>query len=263
MSVVEQQGVPVLERSSARPAGNAVGLARYRDLYLWMLIPMAIMQAGIFSDYWGDLTDNAWSVHVHYWTATLWYVFLILQPYYATHGQLARHRTNGMIGVFLAGGVAMTALSAMHRDIANAERSAQMPERFGPFEPWFFYGIAAVEIAMMSAFIVAVVQAIRHRKSQDDHAWWLISTVFIIMMPSLGRGLGIWLAALGVQGLDPSIYLTTVIIIALTLWAAKKYGRLNHPATYLAVGVNLFNLLFEPLGRWEWLQSVLRAVIKG
>jgi hypothetical protein len=51
MSVVEQQGVPGLERSGARLASDARGLARYRDLYLWMLIPMAIMQAGICSDY--------------------------------------------------------------------------------------------------------------------------------------------------------------------------------------------------------------------
>lgn len=34
-------------------------LERYNDLHLWMIIPMAIMQAGIFLDYWGDLTDNA------------------------------------------------------------------------------------------------------------------------------------------------------------------------------------------------------------
>src|SRR3954451_23348284 len=141
------------------------GLERYNDLYLWMVIPMAVMQIGIFRDYWGDLTDNAWAVHIHYWTATLWYLFLILQPYYATRRQFDRHRTNGIIGFFLAGGVALTALSALHRDIANAEQSATMRQQFGPFEPWFFYGIATVELVMMSAFIVAVVQAIRHRRS--------------------------------------------------------------------------------------------------
>lgn len=243
------------------------GLERYNDLYLWMLIPMAIMQIGIFRDYWGDLTDNAWAVHVHYWTATLWYLFLILQPYYATRRQFDRHRTNGIIGFFLAGGVALTALSALHRDIVSAERSAQMRDVFGPFEPWFFYGIAAVELVMMSAFIIAVIQAIRGRRSLHDHAWWLISTVFIIMMPALGRGVGVlWGLVFGKD--DPgqvtySIYVTTAIIVALLSWAARRYGRVNHPATWLALGVNLFNLLFEPLGRWEWLQGVLRMMIKG
>ncbi|HKX93001.1 MAG TPA: hypothetical protein VJM15_11340 [Sphingomicrobium sp.] len=243
------------------------GLNRYNDLYLWMIIPMAIMQIGIFYDYWGDFTENAWAVHVHYWSATLWYLFLILQPYYAASRQFDLHRTNGIIGFFLAGGVALTALGALHRDIANAERSAQMPEQFGPFEPWFFYGIAAVEFVMMSAFIFAVIQAIRHRRSLHDHAWWLISTVFIIMMPSLGRGIGVlWGAIFGRDDTgqrDYSLYLTTAIILGLLFWAAKRYGRVNHPATWVAVGANLFNLLFEPLGKWPWLQEVLKAVIKG
>jgi hypothetical protein len=243
------------------------GLERYNGLYLWMIIPMAVMQLGIFPDYWGDLTENAWAVHTHYWTATLWYLFLILQPYYAERRQFDRHRTNGIIGFFLAGGVALTALSALHRDIVSAELSGQMRDKFGPFEPWFFYGIAVVEFVMMSAFIFAVIQSIRHRRSLADHAWWLISTVFIIMMPTLGRGLGVlWQIIFGKD--DPHqvtfpLYLTTAIIIALLLWAARRYGRVNHPATWLALGVNLFNLLFEPIGKWGWLQHVLKLVIKG
>jgi hypothetical protein len=212
-------------------------------------------------------TSASWAVHIHYWTATLWYLFLILQPYYAERRQFDRHRTNGIIGFFLAGGVALTALSALHRDMVNAELSAKMPDQFGPIEPWFFYGVAAVELVMMSAFIVAVIQAIRHRKSLHDHAWWLISTVFIIMMPALGRGVGVlWAIVFGKddpgQAL-PAIYLSTAIIIALLFWAAKRYDRINHPATWLALGANLFNLLIEPLGKWEWLQGVLTMMIKG
>jgi hypothetical protein len=117
-------------------------MTKYKNLHLWMIIPMVIMQAGIFRDYWGDFSENAWSVHVHYLTGTVWYFYLIIQPYFATHGQLARHRTNGIIGMFLAGAVCLTALSMMHRDIVSAERSATMREQFGPFEPWFFMGVA-------------------------------------------------------------------------------------------------------------------------
>jgi hypothetical protein len=61
-----------------------------------MIIPMIIMQLGIFREYWGDFSDNAWSVHIHYWIATIWYLFLIIQPYYVTHGQIARHRTKAL-----------------------------------------------------------------------------------------------------------------------------------------------------------------------
>jgi hypothetical protein len=243
-------------------------MSKYKDLWKWMIVPMVIMQLGIFMDYWGDLSENAWSVHIHYWTGTIWYLFLIIQPYFVTHGQIERHRTIGIIGMFLAGGVCLTALGMMHRDMATAERALAEPERFGPFEPWFFYGVAAVEIVMMTAFGFAVIKSIIHRKEIENHSWWLISTVFIIMMPALGRG--IQFVAIALQaGQMPNVdimmplYISELIIIGLLLLGAWKFQTLRHPATYLALAVNVFNFLLEPLGRSEAVQMILKAVVKG
>jgi len=36
-----------------------------------MILPMLVMQLGIFMDYWGDFSGNAWSVHVHYWASSI------------------------------------------------------------------------------------------------------------------------------------------------------------------------------------------------
>lgn len=241
---------------------------KYKTLYKWMLIPMLFMQFGIFEDYWGDFTDNAWSVHVHYWTGTVWYLYLIIQPYYATHGQLAKHRTNGIIGMFIAGAVCLTAFSMLHRDIATTEKSALMPERFGPFQPWFFFGVAAVEIVMMTAFGYAVIKSILLRKQLEHHAWWLITTVFLIMMPALGRGVqNVHIALLRQQWPDinimSSLHLTQGLILVMLFLGAWKYGKLRHPATWLAVGVNVFTLFLEPLGRSETVQTFLKTIIKG
>jgi hypothetical protein len=243
-------------------------MQRYRNLHLWMLVPMLFMQLGIFRDYWGDFTDNAWSVHVHYWTGTVWYLYLILQPYWATHGKMNLHRTNGIIGMFLAGSVCLTALSMMHRDIATTEAILKNPEPFGPFEPWFFFGVAAVEIVMMTAFGFAIIKSIIHRKQIEHHAWWLITTVFLIMMPALGRG--VQNVYIGINRKDwpnidimAPIYMAQVIIIGMLLIAAWKYKKLKHPATYLAMGVNLFILLMEPIGKSEAVQQFLKTMIKG
>jgi len=240
----------------------------YQSLYKWMLIPMVFMQFGIFRDYWGDFTDNAWSVHIHYWTGTVWYLYLIIQPYYATHGQMAKHRTNGIIGMFIAGAVCFTAFSMMHRDIATTEKAAAMPERFGPFQPWFFFGVTAVEIVMITAFGYAVIKSIIHRKQLENHAWWLISTVFIIMMPALGRGIqGIQIALMQEQwpnvNIMTSLYLSEVLILIMLFLGAWKYNKLKHPATWLTVGVNVFNLFLEPIGRSETVQTFLKSIIKG
>jgi hypothetical protein len=233
-----------------------------------MIIPMLIMQAGIFRDYWGDFSENAWSVHVHYITGTVWYLYLIIQPYFATHGQLARHRTNGIIGMFLAGAVCLTALSMLHRDIVSAENSLARRDDFGPFEPWFFFGVAAVEIVMMTAFGFAVIKGIIHRKQLENHAWWLTSTVFIIMMPALGRGVQFVYIGMNSQqwpnvDIMSPLYYSEGLIIAMLLFGAWKYGKLKHPATWLAVAVNVFNLFLEPIGRSESVQLFLKALIKG
>ncbi|RIA09224.1 hypothetical protein OE09_1053 [Flavobacteriaceae bacterium MAR_2010_72] len=243
-------------------------MVKYKNLYKWMFIPMILMQFGIFKDYWGDFTDNAWSVHVHYWTGTIWYLYLIIQPYFATHGKLALHRTNGIIGMFLAGGVCLTAFSMMHRDLVTTQRALELADRFGPFEPWFFFGVAAVEIPMIIGFGFAVIMSIIHRKRLEDHAWWLISTVFIIMMPALGRGIqnvyvGLHIKDWPAIDIMAPIYLTQMIIIGLILLAAWHYKKLKHPATYLAIGINVYTCFLEPLGRSETIQTFLETVIKG
>jgi hypothetical protein len=242
----------------------------YKSIYKWMIIPMAVMQLGIFMDYWGDFSQNAWSVHVHYWTGTAWYLFLIIQPYYATHGQLERHRTLGIVGMFIAGGVCLTALSMLYRDMASANDALADPQRFSPFQPWFFYGIASVEFVMMVAFGFAVVKSILHRKEIENHSWWLVSTVFTIMMPALARGLGfVWFAInsqhmpnVGLTFMFP-LYVTQALIIGMILVGAWKFGTLRHPATYLSLGVNLFVLFLEPIGRSTTVEAFLKAVIKN
>ena len=241
--------------------------SKYKDLHKWMILPLIFMQVGIFKDYWGDFSENAWSVHIHYWTGTVWYIYLIIQPYFVTHGQLSRHRTNGIIGMFIAGGVCLTALSMMNRDILNAEHAAALPDRFGPFQPWFFFGVAIVEIAMMVAFGFAVIKSILHRKQVENHAWWLTSTVFIIMMPAVGRGIqnvyvDMHRASWPNVNIITPIYFTQFLIIALLLLGAWKYGKLKHPATYLALAVNLFIILLEPLGRSQEIQTFLKTLIK-
>ena len=156
----------------------------------------------------------------------------------------------------------------MHRDIATTEAIMKNPERFGPFQPWFFFGVAAVEIVMMTAFGFAVIKSIIHRKKLEQHAWWLITTVFLIMMPGLGRGIQNVYIGMNIKSwpnidIMLPLYPTQAIIIIMLLIAAWKYDKLKHPATYLALGVNLFILFLEPIGKSPVVQQLLKSMIKG
>ena len=131
-----------------------------------------------------------------------------------------------------------------------------------------FFGVAAVEIVMMIAFGFAVIKSIIHRRQLENHAWWLISTVFIIMMPALGRGVQNVHVAMKIQqwpnvDIMSSLYISEGLILAMLLLGAWKYGKLKHPATWLAVAVNVFNLFLEPVGRSESVQLILKNLIRG
>lgn len=242
---------------------------KYKTLWLWMIIPLIVMQASIFVDYWGDFSSNTWAVHVHYWVASAWYLLLISQPWLFAQGKMQAHRTYGIFGIGLAGGFAFTSVSQLNRDIGYADFVLANPSAIGPFDAWFFMGIMYAEIILISAFIAAVIMAVIKRKTLQDHAWWLVSTVFIVMFPAMGRGLQALFIA--VYGFDPAIdivvmppiYIGQVIIIAMTLCAAAYLKVLRHPATYLAVAANLAVFLMEPLGRSEFLDALARTLIKA
>ncbi|MEM6858843.1 MAG: hypothetical protein AAF559_13335 [Pseudomonadota bacterium] len=239
----------------------------YKSLWAWMIGVMVIMQAGIFMDYWGDFTRNTFAVHVHYWNATAWYVFLIAQPWLFSKNRIDAHRTWGMIGLLMAGAMILLSVSQLFRDIIYANFARDNPGDMGPFEPWFFFQIMMIEMVLISAFAVAVIMAIVKRKSPTDHAWWMTSTAFILIMPALGRGIqNVWI---GIYGFTPEnksalttpMYLCQFLIIGLTLLFAWRFGKTRHPATWLAIGANGALFVMEPIARSPAVQEFFRTYI--
>jgi len=88
------------------------------------------------------------------------------------------------------------------------------------------------------------------------------------MMPAVFRGvLYVWGSAVEfdlekVNWLTTT-YITSFIIIALSLITAWKYGKLKHSATFLIIGVNLFNCLVGVIGKNKTIQVLLEDIIKG
>ena len=240
-------------------------MERYRSLHLWMLIPFILMQVGIFVFYWPTFSEEYWGVHIHYWLATVWYLFLITQPYYATHGKLEKHRTNGIIGFFIAGGVVFSAIVMLMGDMRNAALIEADPSSSN-LTPEFLYGVVVIELILTAAFIYSIVQAIIKRKDLEEHAWWLIAGIFYIMMPAVGRGFFFVIAVLNGGIFNVPLYVPNVIatgvIILLLLLFAWKYKKLNHQATWIGILINLTTLVHEAIGSSETVQTVLKAMIQ-
>ena len=84
-------------------------MERYKNLHFWMITPFIIVQVSIFSYYWPKFITQSWEIHFHYWLVTFWYLLLIIQPYLINKGKIVNHKTLGIIGFLLAGGVLLQA----------------------------------------------------------------------------------------------------------------------------------------------------------
>jgi hypothetical protein len=115
---------------------------------------------------------------------------------------------------------------------------------------------------MMSAFIVAVMMAIVKRKQTDDHALWLITTVFYIMLPGLGRGL--YIPVRQFYGADNWVALTiaSIVIIAALIIIGLRMKKLTHPAILLGIAVNIPTFFVYWLGKQAWYIDWLKGFMR-
>ena len=234
----------------------------YKKLYLWLIIPLVITQIGIFNYYWPKFSTVSWEIHFHYWLVTFWYVLIIIQPYLAVNGKLPQHKTLGIFGFLLAGGIIFTGLSLLDiplKIIANKD-----PNRPGPSDA-FFYGTLIIEFVSIMVFMYAVIKSIVNRKNIHEHAWWLICSVFYMMMPAVGRGCILLIRHItGPENFNPIYVFITSEFIYLTLLLifAKKFGKFKHQATIIALGLIVVRFLRIPLGASEPVQEFLKALIQ-
>ncbi|MEQ9402956.1 MAG: hypothetical protein RIM99_05175 [Cyclobacteriaceae bacterium] len=225
------------------------------SIYLWMFIPFLVMQIGIFPDYWPNFKGKDWGTHIHFWTASSWFIFLISQPILVSKGNIEKHRTNGIIGFFIAGGVIFSAFALYSNDIRTSIFFEENNYQAGYLTYRHFTTLLIVETIEVLAFSYAILMSIVKRKLMEEHAWWLMSSVYFIMMPTVGRGM-FYVSAYFVGGEDqlkawhvdvPS----SIIISGLALAMVWKFNKWKHPASWMAI---LITPIIYVL--WSWLANI-------
>ena len=237
-------------------------MERYSKLHLWMLGILLLVQISIYRYYFPTFSTEGWEFHIHFWLVTLWYIFLIAQPYWATHGKLERHRTFGIIGFLIAGGAIFTGFSLLDFPLKLAAKWT--PQSPGP-PLAFYYGTLVIECILMLAFSYAILKGITKRKQLEEHAWWLVASAFYMMMPAVGRGMIVfWRSVLPPEQIRP-VYVAVsaeLIYIPLFLVFAYKFGKLKHQATAIGLFLVLIRLLRVPIGSSQAVQEFLNTMIQ-
>ena len=227
---------------------------KFKNTHWWMLLAFFVMQAGFLKSYWLKWSTLPWVDHVHGFSAMGWYILLILQPYFATRKRMDLHRLWGMLGLFLGGGTAFSALVIISRNVASGDFGAQS----GNFDPTFIYGVTTSDLVMIIAFMMAVIMAVIKRKSLMDHALWMTSTVLYIMSAGLGRAVNVIFD----MHIIPAVNVSGVIIIAAFIIIGIRLKQLKHPAILCGILVNLTVFPIAWLGKQPWYIDFLHSIMK-
>ena len=127
-------------------------MEQYKNVHKWLIIPLVIALIGFFPSYFSKFTSAKFGHHLHGLSATLWYVFVIYQPYLIAKKSFAKHRKYGLIGIFLAGMVVASGLAMIPGNISGAMAQEASGEISAIAPPFFLYGVSLFDFVAIIGF---------------------------------------------------------------------------------------------------------------
>ncbi len=234
-------------------------LKQYHNAHKWLIIPWIVIGVAFTPIYFATFTSEPWGYHLHALSAMAWYILIMVQPYLATRGRLKDHRKYGMLGIFIAGAVVFSALAISPTNVYFGAIGGFPPV----FSGAFFYGLTFVETLAVLGFALAVIMAIVKSKNSEEHAIWMLSTVFFGMMPGWGRLAMFPIFAFEWEYSQKSTMIVMVaIFLVILFWVAYRLKKLTHPAIIGAAVLNILFVFIEEIRAWPWYQEFITNLFK-
>jgi hypothetical protein len=145
----------------------------------YFALALLIIFIGFYKSYFTQLKQTDISHHIHGSAALLWMLLLIVQPLLISKNGIKWHRWLGWASVVL---VPVIILSGMKMVQVMIQIRASYP-------PKVPYQLAFIDLFSLVQFAVFFVLAIVTRKKMQLHARYMAATVFLFLMPGLGRAL--------------------------------------------------------------------------
>ena len=243
--------------STARPVQDT--LALYANAHKWLLIPMIVILVAFTPLYFATFTSEPWAYHTHALSAIAWYSFMITQPYLATRGRLRSHRKWGMVGMLVAGAFIATGLSIQPTNVYLGLAGGNPPV----FPGEFFYGLTFTETLPMLGFAASVCMAIVKSRVPDEHATWMLGTVFFGFMPAWLRLSMFPTFAFGIDmSVTGALLISIPIFVAIILYVGYRIGKLTHPMIITSACVTVLMIATSYIGGLEWYQEFITNLMK-
>ncbi len=219
------------------------------NLYIAFLFAFLLTLAGFWPSVAGGGLDGLRIAHGM--LATLWMAMLVAQSWLAGHRHMRWHRRMGWCSVIVVPALIVTAFALVDDMLRH---SVYFPLDLRITLAW-------IDVWSILLFGLLWLCALARRKHWPVHARYMASTVFVAIIPALGRLYGRNIPALdGLSGaLHPSFLTVELVLIALVVRDRAKGGpAFPYIATLtalLAVQVTMFEA-----PRWPLVRAVASAL---
>jgi hypothetical protein len=127
------------------------------------------------------------------------------------------------------------------------------------------YGLSFIDVVLITGFAVSVVMAIRTAKNVEDHARWMIATVYWSVFPGLFRLSFLPIAIIngGEIPFRPESVMAALGVLNLAVIGTVMYrDRRIHPA-YLSVAVaSVIYFIHVQIAGMQWWRTLADALFK-
>ncbi|MGD8379458.1 MAG: hypothetical protein PVJ40_10570 [Gammaproteobacteria bacterium] len=211
----------------------------YRNAHRYVLSLFIIVFAGFFKTYFSRLPSADLAHHLHAATAIAWMVLVVLQSYFITHGRTGWHRTFAKLSFVILPMLLITGLVMVY-DILT--RSPLTPGNSNSL-------FAFADFSSLLYLLILFAMGIAYRRDVRQHQRFMISTVFVLFPPALGR---VFLFYVPLDWTVPlvlaAIYLFSLAIVVVLIvrdWLDEKtlYFAYGFSFAYFLVAASISPLL--------------------
>lgn len=222
-----------------------------RRLYWAFLLAFAVMLAGFWPSFAGMMGPLDPMRVVHGALAVTWMAMLVVQSWLIGRGHRRWHRWIGRTALVIVPALIVSAFVVIH-------------DMLGPnshFSRELRLTLAWIDIWSLPLFGLLFALAIVYRRTLFLHSRFMASTVFIALIPALGRLYGMNIPALhGLKAaLDPSFLTVEIVLAGLALRDGLK-GRWLTPWWVTLIALVAIELTMFHAPNWPWFLGVARMM---
>lgn len=232
----------------------------YRGAHWWIIGLFPIIGIAFWPNYWSQFATAPFTLHLHGITASSWLALTGAQSWSIHRRSFRLHRQVGLatfvlVPLFAAGGaLAVQSMAALHAGQVT------------PFHAAFGARLGTADAIAAPVFVGLVALGLSARRDIHLHAASLLSIVFLVLPPVLGRLVGYvpGIRALSdSSGLHPFVFgfhggQLIAAAIALAFAWLRPRGRL--PFLIVAATCMVQIVAFETIGRTAFWESAMAAI---